>query len=173
MSRLATMSPAALKSLFAPETDDDLIMLLTIYDPSNPTTVSMRLCDGYTSRISETLDDVIYGTTSRGNNYIFLPIEVSLPSEDDANAPKCSLVLHDVTQMIVPTIRSLTGPPKVLLELVLASTPDTVEASFYGFYISNISYDANSINAELSMVDYQVEPFPAFSITPAYFPGLF
>lgn len=167
------MSPDAIRAIFSPEADSDLLFLLTIYDPSSPTTVVARLADGFTKRISETADEVVYGVTSRSQDFIFLPMEISLPTEDEAQAPRCSIVLRDVTRYVIPIVRTIVGPPTVKMELVLSKTPDTVEASFTGFYISNFSYNADSVTADLSMIDYEREPFPMHSFTPAYFPGMF
>ena len=173
MSRLTTMSPAALRAVFSPDADADLFFLLTIYDPQNPSQVVARLSDGYTQRISETADEVVYGVQSRSQNFIFLPMEITLPSEDEAQAPRCTLTLNDVTRYVTPLIRTISGSPKVLMELVLSSSPNTVEASFSGFYISSITYNANTVSAELAMIDYEREPFPQHSFSPKYFPGLF
>ena len=173
MSRLTTMSPDAIRAIFSPEADSDLLFLLTIYDPTNPSTVVARICDGFTKRISETADEVVYGVTSRSQDFIFLPMEISLPTEEEAQAPRCSIILRDVTRYVIPIIRTIVGPPTVKMELVLSKTPDTVEASFAGFYISNFSYSADSVTADLSMIDYEREPFPMHSFTPAYFPGMF
>lgn len=173
MSRLTTMSPAAIKAVFSPDSDSDLLFLLTIYDPVNPTQVVARLTDGFTQRLSETADDVIYGIVSRTNEFMFLPMEISLPSEEEAQAPRCSIVLRDVTRYVMPIVRSINGPPKILMELVLSSSPDVVEASFSGFYISGFTYNSDTITGELSMINYDREPFPAYSFTPAYFPGMF
>ena len=173
MSRLTSMSPDAIKAIFSPESDSDLLFLLTIYDPADGTTVVTRLCDGFTQRISETADEVVYGVVSRSQDFMFLPMEISLPTEEEAQAPRCSIVLRDVTKYVIPIVRTIVGPPKVKMELVLSKTPNTVEASFTGFYISNFSYNADSVTAELSMIDYEREPFPMHSFTPAYFPGMF
>jgi len=173
MSRLTTMSPDAIRAIFSPEADSDLLFLLTIYDPVNPSTVVARLADGYTKRISETADEVVYGVTSNSQDFVFLPMEISLPTEEEAQAPRCSIILRDVTRYVIPIIRTIVGPPTVKMELVLSKTPDTVEASFSGFYISNFSYNADSVTADLSMIDYEREPFPMHSFTPAYFPGMF
>ena len=173
MSRLTTMSPDAIRAIFSPEADSDLLFLLTIYDPSNPSTVVARLADGFTQRIRETADEVVYGVTSRSQDFIFLPMEISLPTEEEAQAPRCSIVLRDVTRYVIPIVRTIVGPPTVKMELVLSKTPDTVEASFTGFYISNFSYNADSVTADLSMIDYEREPFPMHAFTPAYFPGMF
>jgi hypothetical protein len=197
MSRLTSLSPAALKAMFSTETDAALITLLTIYNEAGDTPVA-RLADNYLERLtvgttypqqsftgnpipqniltsySEAGNfDLVYGVVSGGNNYIFIPMEISLPSEEDNTAPKCSLTFHDVTRYLTPTIRSLTYPPKIKLELVLTSSPSTVEATFSGFYITNITYNADSVTCELTMTDYAVEPFPCFTFTPQYFPGLF
>jgi len=173
MSRLTTMSPEAIRAIFSPEADSDLLFLLTIYDPINPNTVVARLADGFTQRLSETSDEIVYGVVSRSEQFMFLPMEISLPTEEEAQAPRCSLILRDVTRYVIPIIRTITGPPKVKMELVLSKTPDTVEASFSGFYISSFTYNADSVTADLSMIDYEREPFPMHSFTPAYFPGMF
>lgn len=173
MSRLTTMSPEAIRAMFSPEADSDLLFLLTIYDPVNDSTVVTRICDGFTKRISETADDIIYGVTIRSQDFMFLPMEISLPTEQEAQAPRCSIVLRDVTKYVIPIVRTIVGPPKVKMELVLSKTPDVVEASFSGFYISSFTYNADSVTADLSMIDYEREPFPMHAFTPAYFPGMF
>jgi len=167
------MSPNALKAVFSPDSDDDLIILLTIYNPDNESEVIFRLADGYTKRISETADEVMYGVTSNGNDYTFLPMQISLPSEGEAQAPRCSIVMYDVTRYLTPVIRSITAPPRIKLELVLTKTPDIVEVSFTDFYINNFTYNADSVSADLAMTDYEREPFPMHSFTPRYFPGMF
>lgn len=173
MSRLTSMSPNALRAIFSPDADDDLIILLTIYNPANESEVLYRLADGYTKRLSETADEVMYGITSNGFDYTFLPMQISLPSEDEAQAPKCSIVMYDVTRHLTPIIRSITAPPRIKLELVLSKSPDVVEVSFSDFYINNFSYNSDSVTADLAMIDYEREPFPMHSFTPRYFPGMF
>jgi len=175
MSRLASMSPAALRAAFAPESDEFLITLLTISEYDNTGNV-LRIADGYTGRLAAYTTDaeVVYGVTSRGSDYIFLPVNISLPSEEEGGIPKCSISITDVTKQLMPIIQSqIVRPPKLLLELVLNSSPNTVEASFPGFYINSITYTAESVQLDVSMINYQVEPFPCFGFTPKYFPGLF
>lgn len=169
------MSPAAIRAVFSPDSDADLILLLTVYNPEDPSQVVLRLADGYTQRLTalETPDDVVYGVSSRGQDFMFLPMEISLPSEDEAQAPKCSLILNDVSRYAIPIVRTITAPPKILMELVLSSSPNTVEASFAGFYINNFTYNAESVSAELAMIDYEREPFPQHNFSPVYFPGMF
>lgn len=171
MSRLASLSPAALRAMFSPDADDTLITLLTISGAGIASPV--RLADGYTQRISETADDVVYGVQSRSQNFIFLPLRITLPTEEQAAAPRCNITISDVTRELIPIIRQISSAPDVLIELVLASTPNTVEASFPGFKMGGISYNAETITAELTVESLAVEPFPQHTFTPAYFPGLF
>lgn len=176
MTRLASMSPAALAAMYAQESDDTLVTLLTIYDPVTGDVVE-RLADNYSSLLSGVdyvgVDDVVYGVVSRGNNYIFMPLEVTLPSSDDAGSSRAQLVIRDVTRYLTPVIRSLTGPPRIKLELVLKSQPDVVEIVYDTFYLSSITYNSDQVSGELTLIDYQVEPFPIHSFTSKYFPGLF
>ena len=181
MSRLTSMSPDALRAIFSPETDKDLITLLTISDYDDSGSV-IRICDGYTQRITELTNDeqVIYGVKSRGNTFIFVPITVSLPSEEESGIPRCSLSILDVTQYLIPVIRgTILRPPKLSMELILSSDPNCTnnggqpEVSFSHFYINSITYNADSVQCDISMISYQSEPFPWISFTPKYFPGLF
>ena len=174
MSRLTTLSPNAIRAMFSTESQAALITLLTIYD-TNGTTPLVRLADNFTKRIEglTTVEEVIYGVTSNNQDYIFVPLEISLPAEQDNAAPKCSIVIRDVTRYFTATIRSLNDAPKIRLDMVLSTSPDVVEASFTNFFISNISYNADAVTAELSMIDFAVEPFPCYSFTPNYFPGMF
>lgn len=171
MSRLSSLSPAALRAMFSPDADDTLITLLTISGAGIDTPI--RIADGYTQRISETDDEVVYGVVSRSNNYIFLPVELSLPTDEQEAAPRCSITIHDVSRQLTPIIRSINSAPSVNIELVLSSSPNTVEASFPGFLMGGISYNANTVTAELTVENLSMEPFPAHTFTPSYFPGLF
>lgn len=167
------MSPAALKAVFSPDSSDSLITLLTFYNPINGLEL-FNICDGYTGRIVDTPEEeILYGVVSRGKTFYFLPIEIGLPSEEEAQAPKASIVLHDVTRYFTPGIRSISDPPRVKIELVLSSSPNTVEISFDYFYVTSITYNRDSINCELTMVNLDREPFPMHSFTPQHFPGLF
>lgn len=173
MSRLSSLSASAIKAMFSSETEQSIIMLLTVYDPDTNQPI-VRLADGFTKRISETPLEVIYGVTSNSIDYMFLPMQITLPAEHDGGSPACSVVLNYVTKEAIQLIRTqLNKPTKILLELVLSGSTDYVEASFPGFYITNVTYNAESITFDLNMISYATEPFPAFNFTPNYFPGLF
>ena len=171
MSRLTSMSPEAIRQLFSPDADSTLITLVTFYDENNE--VLARIADNYTKRISETDTEVIYGLTSNGDDYTFLPVQITLPSEEEANAPRCSIVIEDVTRYLTPIIRTLSKPPRVKLDIVLSKTPDDIEIQYDDFYVTNVTTNAQRVSFELSMISLQQEPFPMYSCTPQFNPGLF
>jgi hypothetical protein len=175
MSRLNSLSQSAIRAMFASETAEALILLITITDPADPLN-PVRLADSYTNRIAALTNDndIVYGVTSNSKDYIFLPMQVVLPGEQEAGAAQCSLVLNFVTKEAIQLIRErLTSPVSVQIDLVLSGSPNTIEASFSGFKITNVSYSADQITFDLNMVSLNREPFPSFTFTPANFPGLF
>lgn len=168
---MRTLSATALAAIFAPESDDNLITLLTFDhdDLADP----IRLCDHSLGRISETDEEVVYGVTSRTEDYIYLPMEVTLPTDDQMSAPRMQIVIRDVTRYLIPVIRSIPTSIPVTIELVLASDPDTVEATFSGFELAGITYNRDQVTGDLSIPTLTAEPFPAGTFTPASFPGIY
>ena len=179
MSRLNSLSQSAVRAMFASETPEAVILLVTITNPADAAN-PVRLADGYTNRLASLTTDaeIVYGVTSTisgtSKDYIFLPMQIALPGEEEAGAGQCSLVLNFVTREAIDLIRThLTSPVNVQIDLVLASSPNTVEATFTGFKITNVTYNADQITFDLNMVSLSREPFPCFTFTPANFPGLF
>lgn len=183
---MRTVSQAALREFFAPESDDTLVTLLTFYPsayPGNANPAPIRICDNYTKRLAEYTTDaqLVYGVTYQSQNFIFLPVQITLPNDDTSGSPRASLTMYDVTYLLTETIRSVTGPVRVKIELVLRSLLDNdtqnaavqPEAVFTGFDIVNFTYTQDQVQANLEMIDYATEPFPAYSFIPAYFPGIF
>ena len=53
------------------------------------------------------------------------------------------------------------------------AAPDVVEARFEDFRFTDISYDSQVIEGDLSVEDFTAEPYPAACFSPSLFPGLF
>jgi hypothetical protein len=112
--------------------------------------------------------------TGLSKDFIFFPMEITLPSESDDGSSNCTIAINFVSKELIDIIRTnLTAPAKILLQLVLSSNPGYVEASFSNFYITGVTYSTQGVNLELSMINYSTEPFPAYNFSPKYFPGLF
>lgn len=157
MSR--TISEATRAALYAPQTEEIFLVLLTIdhADLEAP----LRVCNN-TQNI-----------TSRGETYIAYPFELTLPDDEDNRQPRARLVIDNVDRQIVQTVRQLTSSPTVMIDIIRAAAPDVVEAQFQDFRFTNITYDSHVVEGDLTVEDFTAEPYPAASFSPSLFPGLF
>lgn len=157
MSR--NLSLLARQAVYAPQTDEAFLVLLTLAHPdlSAPVRVSSDAVD----------------TVSRGAVFVAFPFGIVLPDDDERRSPRARLVIDNVDRTIVQTIRGLVTPPVLTIEVVRAAAPDIVEAVFTDFRLANVVYDARVVEADLCVEDFTMEPFPAACFTPSLFPGLF
>lgn len=157
MSRV--LSSLTRQALYAAETGEAFLILLTISHPNLDTPVRV------------TSDSV--QTASRGNTFVPFPFDLSLPDEHEMRSPRARLVIDNVDRQIVQVVRSLSSAPTVLIEIIRAADPDTVEAQFFDFKLTGVSYDAQRVEGDLTIEDFVAEPYPAASFSPGFFPGLF
>ncbi|MFV0301558.1 MAG: hypothetical protein ACK5IP_11880, partial [Paracoccus sp. (in: a-proteobacteria)] len=73
---------------------------------------------------------------------------------------------------MVQIIRSFTEPATVSIAVVLASSPNVVEAEWTGLQITSADITAGEIVLTLSRDEIEMEPFPAGRMTKHRFPGL-
>ncbi|MEY9703711.1 DUF1833 family protein [Bradyrhizobium sp. YCK136] len=157
------------QALFSQETGEVPIFLLTIThaeleDPIHLTTDP-------TTRFSDV--PLVYGTMSRGVQFLYAGIDVTLPDEQDKAPPASKLTIANVTRELIPLARSVSTPPSVKIEAVLASAPDAVEMIWPAMDMSNLTYDASFLQFDLTMDALVTEPYPSGTFSPASFPGLF
>jgi len=114
------------------------------------------------------------GNFITNSTFIYFPMEITLPGESDDGSSSCNISINYANKELIEFIRTnLNSPAKILLQLVLSDNPSYVEASFSNFYITGVTYSAQGVNLQLSMINYSTEPFPAYNFSPKYFPGLF
>lgn len=157
MSR--SLSSLAKQSLFAQETGEVFLLLLTI----NHASLAQPI------RVVNNLENVVSG----GNTYIAFPFQITLPQDREDQPPKMRLAIDNVDRSIVTAVRTLTSPPTITLDVVLASQPNTIEATFPGFTLRNTKYDALVVEGDLNLEDISNEPYPKDSFTPTLAPALF
>ena len=134
-------------------------------------TTPIRLSTDPTTRLSDA--PLLYATVSRGTNFYFVPMEVTLPDEREGSAPRSQIKISNITREVTELIRAITTPPKALLELVLASTPDSVEVSSPLLDVLASTTTATDLTLELALNSMQTELVPTDHFDPAGFPGLF
>lgn len=155
---MRTLSPAALESAFSQETDEVWLVLLTITHPS--LAAPIRFVNDFQSLVS------------RGNVFLAFPFEVEFPEQDADSPGEARLTIDNIDRSIVNTIRAISSPPDITMEVVLASQPDTVEAVFSGLTLRNVNYDALKVSGVLRFEDIMTEPV-SVQMTPARFPAMF
>jgi hypothetical protein len=152
------LSATATASINAQSTDEVWLTLLTIDSPELE--IPLRFVNNNES------------VTSRGDVYLAFPFDIEFPGQDEENPGEARLVIDNIDRSIVNFIRTIFTPPVVSIEVVLASSPDTVEAGFYNMTLRNVSYDAKAVSGLLKFEDIVIEPV-TFAMTPERFPGQF
>lgn len=179
-----SLSLNAIKAFYSTECDEEVFLLLTLSGAN--IAAPIRLCTGFDRRLNandldknvfgnviKSEDEIIYGTVSRGDEFIFMPMDIPLPGDEEGANQAVQITLHNVTRLLTPTLRSVNGVPNVLIEVVLASALNTVEAVVSGLVMSGYKYDQGTVSGSLVAATQSGEQFPQHSLTPAYFPGLF
>lgn len=164
---MTVLSEAGSRAVNASETDEIYIQLLTL---THDTLLEpIRVCDDP----KEMLIVGQRGVTSRGDDFVFLPFQLVRPGQADDYIPAGRLTIDNVSREIIQAVRSINTAVKVKMEIVLASNPDIVELAVEGFYLRNITADQMVVTGELTLRQFDTEPFPKGRFTPSKFPGLF
>lgn len=157
MSR--SLSSVAKSAIFAQETGEVFLLMLTI----SHATLTAPI------RVVNNTENI----TSNGNLFTAFPFMLTLPDEREDQPPRMHITIDNVDRQIVQAVRNMTSPPTIQLDVILASQPDTLEASFPGFTLRQANYDVLTVEGDLTLEDVVLEPFPALSFAPQTFPGLF
>ena len=157
MSRIVSSTTGS--ALYSQDTGEAFLILLTIdhVNLSSPIRISSDAVD----------------TISRGNNFIAFPFELTLPDDQENSSPRAKLVIDNVDRQIVNAVRSISSAASALIEIVRAADPEVVEAQFTDFKLTNVFYDSQKVEGDLTIEDFTAEPFPAASFSPSLFPALF
>lgn len=156
MSR--SLSAAAKAAIHGAETAEVFLTLLTI----SGTGMS-------TLRFVNNTQDV----TSNGDVYSAYPFAITLQDERDDQPPEVTLVIDNITRAITDAIRSLAAAPSVSIQVVLASTPNTVEVGPIVTTLRAIRYTHDTVMGTLGIERVLVEPYPGGTFNPRDFPALF
>jgi hypothetical protein len=163
---MRVMSPRARQALYAPETSEVFLALLVV---SHPTIVDGPL------RFANNMEDVYStaGGEATPQHYLACPFTITLPEETSDKLPEAQIAIDNVDQRIVEAVRTMQTPPTMTLYLVLASTPDIVEAGPFVFTLKSAQYNATQVTGILAFTNILNEPFPWRIFNPADWPGVF
>ncbi|NKM69159.1 DUF1833 family protein [Rhizobium laguerreae] len=163
------VSSGFLNAIYSQETDEVPICLLTVTHESLDEPI--YISSDATTHLSD--DPLLYGTESRGDQYIFLPFEFTLPDDRSDSPPRVELTMDNVDRTLVSILRTFVTPPSIKLEIILASDPDLVEIAMPVLQMSDATMEDHTILVSLVADALINEPHPAGQFTPGSFPGLF
>ncbi len=152
------LSSTAMRALFEAQTDQAFLILLTIE------------AEGLSQPIRVSSDGV--NTASRGNEYTAFPFQIGMPPEEEDKPPQVTLRIDNVDLSIIQAIRTVTAPPTVTMNIVLASDPDTLEAEPCVLTLRNAMYDMSTIEGTLMHEDTLNQLTPSGTFTPNWFSAL-
>lgn len=112
-------------------------------------------------------------TTSNGAVYTAYPFDITLPDDPEEGITRARITIDNIHREQINWIRNLASSPTLTISIVLASDPDTVEAQYGNFELTNVQYDALTITGDLGITSFMGEPYPGDSFLPSKFPGLF
>ena len=160
----------------AASTDEIEVVLIQIEHPQLAAPV--RLSTDPTERIS--VDPLTYGTRSTwlGANpvtspFLFILASAELPGDQEDAPASTALVLENVDVDLAVLLRSFTDRPTVHMAVVLASSPNLIEAEFRGLSITGADGNAGEITLQISRAPIEEETVPMDRFTKERFPGLF
>ena len=119
-----------------------------------------------------------------GFSWIGFPFEISILSDDD-QPPKAQLTIQNIDPRIGDTLRILTTPPRLKIELLSTLDFDTsvdprtevgsatVIYSADRLFLINARVDFLTVSGEIVGWDYLQRVWPGQRATQAIFPGLF
>ena len=110
--------------------------------------------------------------TSGVDEYIGFPFEIILPDSKADSPPTAKIRIDNVSREIGQAIRLISTPPSVTISIVRQETLDVIEMQFDGMFLTNVSYDAMSVEADLQFEDLTREPYPAYTFSPANYRGI-
>ncbi|MCM2431950.1 hypothetical protein [Agrobacterium rosae] len=137
----------------------------------------IRLSTDNTERLSS--DPLYYGTRStwRGANpirdpFLWIVASAVMPSDLEDAPATAQLVLENLDQEIVNLVRSFTSPATIHMAVVMASSPNLIEAEYTDLNIISADIDAGEISLSISREEIELEYVPGGRMTARTFPGL-
>lgn len=152
------LSQALLAELYAQESGDPFLMLVTLSHPSFPTIYLVN-----------NVEDIV----SRGNTHIAFPMEIRLPSDDGETSREATIEFDNVSLELIDELRTVTSPMDVKIEMILASDPDTVQTSIEELKMRSVTYNKQRVSARLFMDSFLNVEMTSEKYTPQLYPGIF
>lgn len=157
---MRAVSPTALRAMLAQETAEVFLPCLTIAHPDLAAPILL-----------------VYNTeilTRTAGDFMPFPFQITLPTQSDEEVGTVALTVDNTDLEVNAQIRALVGQPTVTLELVLASSPNTVEAGPFVMKLLTVTGDASTLQGTLGQEnDIFAQLVPGQQYLPTNSTGLF
>jgi len=163
-----TLTPALIQAMTGQQTTEVIVVLVTI--DHDFLTDPLLFSSDPTERVSSV--PLLYKTVSRGDDYFYVPMEVTLPDEAEGTSLQAKLKVSNVGREQITLLRSVSTPATVTLEVVLASDPDTVAITLPVLDLTGANWDGQAVELTLTIEALDKEPYPAGNYDPSHFPAL-
>lgn len=127
---------------------------------------------------NDAMDDLgggLRGVTSNGEDYVFLPFDLVLPSDGSGRLGVTRIEMDNVSREIYAEIEALdvNSPPDVRVMTIISSAPDDIQQDIEGLKLREIVVTEATVQLECSGERFDNEEFPFGTYNRADFPGLF
>lgn len=153
---MRTLSSAALGALYAQQTGDVFLPLLSI---SGGGISDINLVQNYQS------------ITSNGVIYVPCAFNVILPQDGEQLRP-ASVIIDNVDRSMTEAIASITDPLNITIAYIRADDPDVIEYSFEAV-LRNVTINNKYVQGDIYYLEHLTQGFPKIVKTPRLFPGIF
>lgn len=154
------VSAAALRAMLAQETAEVFLPCLTIAHPDLDAPILL---------VYNT--EILHRTAG---DFMPYPFQINLPTQSDEEVGTVTLTADNTDLEVNRKIRALVGQPTVTLEIVLASSPNVVEAGPLMMRLLTITGDASTLRGTLGTEnDIFSQLVPGQQYLPPSSPGLF
>lgn len=107
-------------------------------------------------------------------DYLPYAFQIKLPDQLEDSIPSVQVIVDNTDLAVNDAIRTLVGAPDVRFEVVLASSPDTIEAGPFDFKLQQATADADTISGALGLdADVFSQQFPGQNYSPVNSKGLY
>ena len=168
------LSPNVLKEILAPQTALRDIGLITLTHPD--WTEDVRLSTDATQWLynDEDTEEPIYGTKSRGNTFLYIPMQATMPTSEEESPPSGRVTFSNVARIVTPYLMLVGSEyPRVTIEVVTSDTPDIVEKVFPELDLASANWDVSTAEVQFGMDTAANVSIPWLRFIPAYFPNIF
>ena len=164
------------RQAFEDATSSEGEIALFVFEHSSLTD-PLRICTNPTDRLSD--DPLAYGTRStwQGANpttdpYLFVLMSAEAPGDQEDATASATIILENVDNRISEVLRSFTDLATVHMAVVLASSPNIVEAEYLNMNLLSADGDAGEVQLTIGRKPLDEEDVPRDRFTKDRFQGL-